>query len=226
MSAGDLPGGAGVRLRRTPADLGRRVELVSMDRWCDDISIGLYVRDADGGPVATVHSYSRRPGVDERLGFIAGTLETLGGLEQLDEPLTLRFPCGSWHASAAKRLFLEACRHDPFEPVEPKPLAAPDSRTEQTIVVVPLGDGAYEVTASGVTDEAPSRAPAIARAMAKLAQLDQDEGENPLVRFACGHDHDPLIGLLLVRAQNLRAVMREEEAKASRGVLAAPSAQE
>lgn len=196
-----------------------------MDRHHDDISIGLYVRDADDGPIGTVHTYSGRPGVRERLEFIARTLCTLGGLEQLDDPTQVRFTCGSWHASAAKRLFLEACKHDSSEPVGPKPLEAPDNRTEQTIAVESLGDGAYEVKAEGATDDAPSRAPAIARAMAKLAELSQDD-ERPIVRFPCGHDHHALIGLLLGRAQNLRAVLREEEMKASRGVLAAPSAQE
>jgi hypothetical protein len=207
-------------------DLGRRVELVSMDRHHDDISVGLYVRDGERGPVASVHSYSLRPGVPERLAFIAGALAELGGLERLDDPLELRFACGSWHETAAKRLFLEACKQDPAAPLEPRPLDAPDSRSEQTIVVEPLGDGAYEVHAHGVSDGEASRAPAIAKGMAKLAQLDADEGERPVVRFACGRSHDPLIGLLLGRAQNLRAVMREEEMKASRGVLAAPSAQE
>ena len=43
--------------------------------------------------------------------------------------------------------------------------------------------------------------------------------------FACGHDHDELVGLLLGRALNVRAAMREAEAAAARGVLAAPSAQ-
>lgn len=206
-------------------ELGRRVELVSMDRHHDDISVALYVRDGDDGPVATVHSYSRRPGVRERLEFIAATVSALGGLEQLDDPAQLRFACGSWHESAAKRVFLEACKHDPAKPIEPNPLEAPDTRTEQRIVVEPLGEGAYEVKAEGATDETPSRAPAIARAMAKLAQLSQDEGHS-VVRFDCGRDHHALIGLLLGRAQNLRAVLREEEMKASRGVLAAPSAQE
>jgi hypothetical protein len=211
---------------RTRTDLGRRVELVSMDRHHDDISVGLYVRDGERGPVATVHSYSTRPGVQERLEFIAGALAELGGLERLGDPLELRFACGSWHETAAKRLFLEACKQDPAKPLERRPLEAPDSRTEQTIVVEPLGDGAYEVHAQGMSDGEPSRAPAIARGMAKLAQLDADEGERPVVRFPCGRSHDPLVGLLLGRAQNIRAVMREEEMKASRGVLAAPSAQE
>ena len=113
-----------------------------------------------------------------------------------------------------------------FDIFEARPLEGPDSRSDQTIIVEPLGDGAYEVKATGVSEDTPSRAPAIARGMAKLAQLDSEEGERPIVKFPCGQSHDPLIGLLLGRAQNLRAVLREEEMQASRGVLAAPSAQE
>jgi hypothetical protein len=202
------------------------VELVSMDRHFHDISVGLYVRDTDGEPVGTVHSYSGRDGVRERLRAIAATVATLGGLEVREDGVSLRFPCSTWHGTAAKRLFLEACKQDPSEPVEPKPLEGPDSRTEQTIRIEPLGEGAYEVHADNVAEGEQSRAPAIGRAMAKLAELDADEGDRVVVRFPCGQDHPELIGLLLGRAQNLRAVLREEEMQASRGVLAAPSAQE
>ena len=45
------------------------------------------------------------------------------------------------------------------------------------------------------------------------------------VAFPCGHAHDALIGLLLKRAPNVRAVLREQEAALTRGVLAAPSQQ-
>jgi hypothetical protein len=200
-----------------------------MDRHFHDISVGLYVRDSGGEPVGTVHSFSGREGVRGRLEAIAATVATLGGLEVREDGVSLRFPCSTWHGTAAKRLFLEACKHDPAEPLEPKPLAAPDSRTEQAIRIEPQGDGAYEVIAEGVAEGEQSRAPAIGRAMAKLAQLEADEaddGARVIVRFPCGQAHDELIGLLLVRAQNLRAVLREEEMKASRGVLAAPSAQE
>ena len=197
-----------------------------MDRHHRDISIGLYVRGTSDGPVATVHSYSRLPGVAERLAYVAEALCAIGGLERLDDPRSVRFSCRTWHNTAAKRLFLEACKHDPAVPLETRSLEAPDSRSGQTILVEPLGDGAYEVHARGVTEEAPSRAPAIARAMAKLAELSFEEGDRSVVKFPCGQSHDALIGLLLVRAQNLRAVLREEEMQASRGVLAAPSAQE
>ena len=42
--------------------------------------------------------------------------------------------------------------------------------------------------------------------------------------FACGGAHDALVGLLLVRVLNVRAVIRGEDAAAAQGVLAAPSA--
>jgi hypothetical protein len=211
---------------RSGSALGRRVELVSMDRHHHDISIGLYVRETADGPVATVHSFSSAPGVPERLAFIAESLRVLGGLERLEDPLSVRFPCRRWHATAAKRLFLEACKHDPATPLEARPLEAPDSRTDQRITVEPLGDGAYAVHAEGATEETPSRAPAIGRGIAKLAELSFDDGERSIVKFPCGQSHDALIALLLLRAQNLRAVLREEEMQAGRGVLAAPSAQE
>jgi len=206
-------------------DLGRRVELVSMDPYHGDISVGLYVREGLDGPVATVHSYSGLPGTAERLAQIAATMRELGGLEAC-EGVELRFPCGSWHEAAAKRLFIEACKHDPRTATRPSPLEVPDTRSEQRIRVIPTAGGVYDVLAEGATAETPSRAPAIARAMAKLAQLELRGEDGTTVVFPCGQRHDELIGLLLGRAQNLRQILREEEMAASRGVLAAPSAQE
>ncbi len=197
-----------------------------MDKHHRDISVALYLRETDEGPVASVHSFSRADGVPERLRYLVDALCVLGGLERAGGERTVRFPCRSWHNTAAKRLFAEACKHDPATALEQRPLEAPDSRTDQTIVVEPIGDGAYEVKAAGATDETPSRAPAIARGIAKLAELSFDDGERSIVKFECGHDHDALVGLLLLRAQNIRAVLREEEMEASKGILAAPSAQE
>jgi hypothetical protein len=208
-------------------DLGRRVELVSMDPHFERISIGLYVDSGEEGPVARVHSYSTKPGAGERLETVAHVTARLGGMEQVDDrPLDLRFPCGAWHGAAARRLFTEACKLDPAAGVETRPLTGTDSRSGQTIVVEPLGAGRYRVTATCEADEAASRAPAIARAIAKLAELDADGDDETVVAFPCRHDHDALIGLLLVRAQNLRAILRDEEIQATRGVLSAPSAQD
>ena len=195
-----------------------------MDPHHADISIGLYVHETPHGPRATVHSYSRAAGTSARLAQVAETICKMAGLRQGQSATEIEFTCGSWHSAAARRLFLEACKQRPGETPAAPVLESPDTRTGQTIVVSPLGDGAYHVDARDVGDDETSRAPAITRAIAKLAELELDDGL--VVRFPCRRPHDELIALLLTRAQNLRAILREEELQASRGVLAAPSGQE
>ena len=206
-------------------DIGTRVELVSMDAQFEEISIALYRQDRAGGPVGLVHTYSRKPGADERIAFVTRAMAVLGGLERADGDDLVRFPCETWHAAAAKRLFLESCKVDPTASLTARSLEILDKKTGQQIRVEPLGAGTYRVHAEGVTDGAPSRAPAIARGLAKLAEL--DTGDDPaVVSFPCAQSHDALVGLLLARALNVRAALQEEEMKATRGVLVAPGAQE
>jgi hypothetical protein len=207
-------------------DLGQRVELVSMDPRFHDVSVGLYRKQTADGPVAVVHSYSTKPGTPDRVAFVTEALVVVGGLERVggDDDFAVRLSCRDWHNAALKRLFLDCFRLDPALPLEPKPLAAPDTRSEQTITLVPLGEGVYRVDSLGATEEEPTRAPAITRALVRLVQL--DEVDETTVRFSCGSDHHELMGLMLIRAQNLRAALREEELTAGRGVLTAPSAQE
>jgi hypothetical protein len=197
-----------------------------MDPAFHDISVGLYLRDTERGPAGLIHSYSNKSGVEGRLDAIRRGMTVLGGLEASTdgESHELRLTCGDWHNAAMKRLFLDCFRVDLAGELEPRPLAAPDTRSDQHITVVPLGDGAYRVESEGETADEPSRAPAIARALVRLVEL--DAVDETTVAFGCGCDHHELMGLMLVRAQNLRAALREEELTAGRGVLAAPGAQE
>ena len=57
----------------------------------------------------------------------------------------------------------------------------------------------------------------------KLGELREVEDLSDSIEFDCQQQHDALIGLLLVRAPNVRAALREAEMMASRGVLSAPS---
>src|SRR5581483_7594932 len=156
------------------SDLGTRVELVSMDPACGGASVGLYRRETADGPIAVVHSYSSRPDIGERLVFVARAMAILGGLEPVEgADAAVRLPCREWHNAALKRLFLDCFRVDPSTLPEPRPLEAPDTRSEQLIRVEALGGGRYRVHASGVPEGETSRAPAIARALVRLAQLDE-----------------------------------------------------
>ncbi|MDX1982883.1 MAG: hypothetical protein SFV51_21615 [Bryobacteraceae bacterium] len=191
------------------ADIGTRVELVPMDPQCHDITLGLYRVEDGAGPAYLVHTYSSKPGAAARVEFVSGAMASLGAM--IRDGLHLRHACGAAHHAATKRLFLEACKLPSGEAPAPRPLSVVDKKSGKTVTVT----SGHQVDAEGDT----ARAEAIAAGLRKLAEL------NAATAFDCGHPHDELIGLLLPRALNVRAVLREEEAIASRGLLVAPSAQ-
>lgn len=204
-------------------NIGRRIELVPMDSTFHDISVALYRQEKDYGPVYLVHTYSRQTGADERVAAIVGAMCTFGGMEKTADGF-LQFPCRKAHGLAVKRVFLEACKIASGEDIVPKPLHIVDKKSGLNIEVVSHGDGVYQVTADGESKDKDRRISFIAGGLIKLAELEDRSADT--IAFECGHAHDALIGLLLVRAPNVRAVLREQEMTASRGVLAAPSQQE
>jgi hypothetical protein len=209
-------------LPRIRDDLHRRVELVSMDPACADITLALYV--LDDGRTAVVHSYATSPAAAERLDGLAAAMRVLG--DMAGEGRTVRFACGTWHEKAARRAFLEAAKLDPSLLVEPRPLSLHDPRTDQRVTAEPLGGGAYRITSVAADPSVASRATAVAAGLVKLADVKLDDSDDTVVSFACGSEHDDLVGLLLPRAINVRSALREQELSASRGVLLAPSAQQ
>ena len=131
-------------------DLGRRIELVPMDPHFQNISIALYRQEAGDGPVFLVHSYSNREGARQRVEFVARAMVLLGGLEPVPgETRKLRFPCRAEHIFACRRVFLEACKLDPSQPVEPRPLRILDRKSNRTITVTSQGNGVYLLAADG-----------------------------------------------------------------------------
>lgn len=208
------------------AELGRRIELVSMDPHCHDITIGLY-RDvaADQAVEFTAFSYSRRDGAVERVGFVNQAMKVLGGLEASpDAPDRLRFPCGQEHRRAVQRLFIEACKIASSTPLEPRAMNIFDKKSQLTMTATGEGGGRYRVTSDGTGSEAERRVDAVTRGLVRLADL--ESLETGAASFPCGHTHDRLVGLLLKRALNVRVAMREAEAAAARGIMAAPSQQQ
>ena len=206
-------------------DIGRRIELVPLDSHFGDISIGLYRQQDDTGPVYQVYTYSRREGVRDRIAFVVKAMEVLGGMVR-DPDGRLRFPCGHVHNLAVKRVFLEACKLDSSVIPEPRPLEIVDKKSGLQIRVLSQGGGVYRVTAHGEGKDRERRISFIAGGLMKLAEIDEVSGTLDQVVFPCVYVHDAMIGQLLVRAPNVRAVLREQEMIASRGVLAAPSQQD
>ena len=150
-------------------------------------------------------------------------MQTLGGMLTTSDGL-LYFPCKDTHEAACRRVFLEACKPASNTQTEPRPLNILDKKSQLTITVDSTGNGIYQVRANGEGRGAARRISAIAGGLMKLGEMESVDTDNrDTVRFACGHSHDALIGLLLIRAPNVRITLRQEEMSASRGVLSAPS---
>ena len=208
-------------------DLGLRIEIHPMDKYCHDISLGLYRRVGEGGgPQFLVHSYSSKEGVSERVAYIRQALIQMLGMEPVEnETGWLQFPCQQEHPRALKRAFLDLCKLETGAPLEAKPLTAFDKKAEGDLTAVSLGDGVYRMQAEEETEASAKRPAALARGYAKICEMDPVEGQPNTVRFPCGQNHDAMVGLLMYRSQNVRAAMQEEEMAASRGTLAPPSQQ-
>ena len=210
-------------------ELGERLELVSMDPHFHDISISLYRSTGEGGASGFLaHSYSTREGAAERLGFVMRAMAVMGGMGPAPgQPERLAFACGAAHRAAVKRLFLEACKRAPGSDIEVQPMRVHDKKNDLAIAATAIGGGSYRLAAvdGEGNDKAAQRVDGVTRGLIKLAELEPgaEPGE---VRFPCGFSHDELVGLLIGRALNVRAAMREAEAAAARGILAAPSAQQ
>ena len=207
-------------------DLGRRIELVSMDSQFHDITIGLYEVSSTRPTEFVVHSYSGQPGTSQRVSFISSAMRTLGGMVSgTDDPNYLMFECGLPHRAACRRLFLECCKIPNADALEERSSKSIDKKTGSTIAVVSGGDGLFEITSNDKGEEIDRRLSMIAQGFIKLAELEQLGNSATQVRFPCGLPHDSIMKLLLVRAMNARAAMREQELKSKQGVLLAPSAQ-
>ena len=194
-----------------------------MDSRFHEISLALYRQEHAGLPTFLIHSYSRLDGVAERVDFVAHAMTMLGGIVRTGKQI--QFSCGNSHELACRRLFIEACKVDPAADVEPRPLTVFDRKANVDVSVSGLGDGVYRITGEAGDDKSVQRRLAIGAGLVKLGQMQWIEGDKERFAFPCGHPHDKLMGLLLIRALNVRGVEREEQMAAARGQLLAPSAQ-
>lgn len=207
-------------------NLGRRVELISMDPHCSDISISLYdALDGTGAHNFVVHTYSAQNGVPARIDFAVNAMKTLGGMvpaAQYSDRIS--FTCGASHHAAVRRLFTEACKVAPGSIIKRRPMQAFDKKNNLTIEATRIDAGRYQISTTSEGAVEKRRIDGVTRGLIKLAEMQPHETHNQ-AKFPCGHNHDELVGLLLGRALNVRAAMREAEEASNRGILAAPSSQ-
>jgi hypothetical protein len=192
---------------------GDCVELVPMDPNFHDISVGLY--ELDG--ISTVWTFSRRPGVEDRMRDIVKRLVKLGGMEVADAWNQLRFPCGHLHTRPLKFLTTAAIERT-AERDRPEELQIQDSKSTLTIDMTGQQYGNRYVYRISTTGEARNPALRLRAIMAGFVRYGEMEKiDDSTIAFNCGKKHDGLARLILPYSRNISAFEDAMEADALRG---------
>ena len=196
---------------------GRCIELVSMDPHFHNITVGLYEKDG----ILTVWTYSRKPGVEDRIEKIRDQLCKLGGLVPVEGSRNqVRFPCGQLHSRPLKFLLPQAVEKDPDFAHPTGEMVIKDTRSPLTLKLTPHHSEnrwVYQVSAVGEARNAPFRLRAIVVGFGKYGEMEQVG--NFGVCFSCGYRHEPLVRLLFPYSRNISAVENMLESSAQRGQL-------
>ena len=191
---------------------GKCLELVPIDPFFHDISIGLYSK----GGIATVWTFSRREGVEGRIEQVRGQLAKLGDMDGLEGTHNqLRPRCGAIHQRPLKFLMMQAVEKDPsFEYPEGlvKDLRSPLMLGFESEDIE--GRTVYRLTAQGEAPRAAGRMRAITSGFVRYGEMER-VGDG--VFFGCGARHDQLMRLLLPYARNVTGTQDMLEADALRG---------
>lgn len=195
---------------------GHCVELVPTDPHFHNISVGLYAKDV----TLTIWTYSRKPGVAERIRHIRDQLVTRGGLVPVEGAHNqCRFPCSYLHGRALKFLLMQVVEKNISSPPEGE-ISVKDIRSSLTLKVAPKqedGRWIYQVRAEGAAPTVAVRLSSVVSGFVKYGEM-QKVSETE-VAFPCGHRHDELARLLLPYARNVSSVEDMLQAAAIRGQL-------
>ena len=175
-----------------------------MDANFHDISVALYRQDGPVGARPHVQPEARRRREDALARGRDGGARRARTARRSPRRLPLRHLArGGREADLSRGLQARSHDHADLEAAR----AATTRRRASASGRSRLGDGAYRIVAEGVESGTPSRAPAVAAGLAKLATARRLGGRRgPSSRSPADTAHDALVGLLLPRAINVRAV--------------------
>ena len=200
---------------QTLARLGDCLELIPIDPYGDDISVGFFEKDG----VITVWSFSLRPGTQERLARIRDRAVALADLEAVpNRPTQFRFPGGRIYRRPLKFLARQAVEKSPHTPVPTGRIQVKDLKSDMTLFATPLesdGRWVYRVDGEGEAKRPALRIRATVSGMERYGEMER-VGETD-VAFPCGSRYDGLVRVLLPYARNVTGTEDMLEAFDSRG---------
>ena len=208
-----LTTGSGPRPAEVIEKYGRCLELVPIDKYFNDISVGLYVK----GSICTVWTYSQKPGVDGRLREVRDQMVALGGMEAIQGASNqARFPCGQLHNRPLRFVIAQAVGKAPDYAPPQGQMSIKDTKSALTINVDRSGsDSVYQDSLEGEGGNPAMRLRMILAGFARYGEMEQ--AGDSAVSFPCGFSHDALMRVLLPYSRNISSVETMMAAEALRG---------
>ncbi len=202
---------------------GRCIELISMDPFFNDITIGLFFKE----PNVTVFSYSNLDGVSDRLNQIRDRIVDVSGAVSIeDSPHQATFKCGMKEGccSAPLRFVLkEAVTKDRNLDLS-KGIVCKDLRSDMMIKVnyQENSDGKiYTVSGDDNAEKPIIRYRAITNGLIKYGGFERID--NFSFRLSCNERNDKIVNLLLPLARNISATEESLAAEDAAGQMTTQS---
>ncbi|MBM40250.1 MAG: hypothetical protein CL765_08025 [Chloroflexi bacterium] len=205
----------GPRPKDVIAKYGRCLELIPTDKRFNEISVGLYVKNA----VFTIWSFSTKPGIEKRIEEIRDLLVSLGGMSPISGTHNqAKFDCGLIHNRPVRFLLSQAVGKDPEYTTSAASMEIKDSKSDLLIRAEGIDKDnirCYQISATGEARNPAMRLRMIVAGFSKYGEMDKIGDQE--VAFECRRNHDGLLRILLPYSRNVSSVETMMQAESMRG---------
>ena len=195
---------SGVRPAEVLSQYGRCVELISMDKYYENMSIGLYLKDK----IFTIWSFNNSKGVIDRIKQIRDQLINLGDMLPVNNSDNqVKFKCGNIHERPVKFLLAQAVGKAPDYSPPTKELKIKDTKSNLYIFVKNHKNSesnSYTVDVVGEYKNPTMRLRMIVAGFIKYGEMDKVTANE--IAFPCKFKHDGLMRVLLPYSRNISSV--------------------
>ena len=204
----------GPRPKDVIAKYGRCLELIPTDKRFNEISVGLYVKNA----VFTIWSFSTKPGIEKRIEEIRDLLVSLGGMSPISGTHNqAKFDCGLIHNRPVRFLLSQAVGKDPEYTTSAASMEIKDSKSDLLIRAEGIDKDnirCYQISATGEARNPAMRLRMIVAGFSKYGEMDKIGDQE--VAFECRRNHDGLLRILLPYSRNVSSVETMMQAESMR----------
>ena len=183
---------------------GKCIELISMDKHYNDISIGLYLKEK----IFTIWSFYNSEGTENRIRQIRDQLIHLGGMVAVANTTNqVRFKCDHIHERPIQFLLTQAVSKLPDYSPPTKDLRIKDSKSDLEIIVGSNKTAelrSYSVNVAGEAKNPDMRLRMIIAGFVKYGEMEKISTTE--IAFPCKEHHDGLIRVLLPYSRNISSV--------------------